>query len=97
MTGNSFLEGEVRGGRCVLGQFARDNIMKNVGFIGPRPAQGSLFGSWGSPGSPAIDNQAVITNYDGNLGIDLPPHVPAPGTIRFSRLLDGWTQTKAGP
>jgi hypothetical protein len=70
--------------------------MKNVGFIGPRPAQGSLFGSWGSPGSPAIDNQAVITNFDGNPGIEYPPHASG-DTIRFARLLDGWVATKGGP
>jgi hypothetical protein len=90
---NTVEQGEVRGGRCRL-ENATENYMRNVGFIGPRPTQGSEFGAWGNPDpniGPIVTNQAVITNFAANPGIDYPPHVPAPGTIRFARLLDGWT------
>jgi hypothetical protein len=40
VTSNTIQMGEVRGGRCVFSPYANGNVMKNVGFVGPRPTPG---------------------------------------------------------
>jgi len=92
ITGNTIQMGEVRGGKCVFSNFATNNVVKNVGFVGPRPTQGSLFGVWGdSKYGPPVADQPVITNFAGNPGIEYPPNTSG-DTVRFARLLDGWTE-----
>jgi hypothetical protein len=96
VSNNTILEGEVRGGRCQFNANATGNIMKNVGFVGPRPTQGSVFAVWGDPNpdfDPPVTGQAVITNLSGNQQIDYDPQTGA-GTIKFARLLDGWMPTQ---
>lgn len=91
-TNNTFLEGEVRGGRCILDVSATNNVMQKVAFIGPRPTRGDLFNDVANTAP-----QHVITNFANNPGIDFnpnPPPPPAPQpTVKFARLLDGWTPT----
>jgi hypothetical protein len=83
-TDNTFLDGEVRGGRCILDDSATRNIMRNVAFVGPRPTRGNLYTHVADPApSP------VISNFSNNPSIDYIP-VNA-GTVKIARLLDGWT------
>jgi hypothetical protein len=90
VTGNTILMGEVRGGRGLFFGNATGNTMRNVGFIGPRPTQGSRFGIWGDSVSPPVMNEPVITNFANNI-VDYQP--PNGGTVKFARLLDGWQPT----
>lgn len=95
-TGNYFYEGEVRGGRCIFGPTATGNTMEHVGFIGPRPTRGALFGAtWTTPSPPAVQDPpltgvAVITNFANNPDVD---YDPPNGTVQVVRLLDDWTAT----
>jgi len=90
MTGNVFQDGEIRGGRCVFGAGAFGNTVTNVGFIGPRPTRSNQFNVAAGRDPP----QPVITNFDQNLVDYQPPNL---GSVRFARLLDGWTETKPTP
>lgn len=85
---NTFLDGEVRGGRCALDQSATNNVMRRVAFIGPRPSRSNQYNDVADP-SPT----AVITNFSQNPAIDLPPHT-GEGTVKISRLLDGWMESQ---
>jgi len=88
---NTLLDGEVRGGRCALDQSATRTVMQRVAFIGPRPSRSNQYNDVADP-SPT----AVITNFAQNPGIDFPPYAN-PGTVKFARLLDGWSPTQDGP
>jgi hypothetical protein len=83
---NKFIDGEVRGGECVFLAGATGNDMQNVAFVGPRPTRGALFNHVADPAP-----RAVITNFASN-SVDYDP-VTHQGTVRFARLLDGWTAT----
>ena len=66
-----------------------DNAMNMVAFVGPRPTRGNRF----TEVPAAINGVAVIRHFDANRkGIDYDP-ISGAGTVKFSRLLDGWTPT----
>src|SRR3954470_15538319 len=105
-TANTFILGEIRGGRCLFAKnppTAHGNTISSVGFTNPRATRGSdFFAPWTLVVPPPPDtpyqypgdsDQPVITNFANNPKVDYKTNNHDQGTVQVLRLLDGWVAT----